>query len=148
MPAASGHMTRKMWDLIIPVLDCSQLLKLCPSQCKQPAACPTASPWPRTDGPQHTMAGETRTSLADTRNRLQRGHRNSAIPEPVPRGWEMLSSAQCRQRTKNLCEIRQPSRGCAAVTRAAARIQSEMGQRGLRSVDLILRMRLILQLGP
>lgn len=68
MPAASGHMTRKMWDLIIPVLDCSQLLKLCPSQCK-PAACPTATPGPCTDGPPRIMAGKTRRGYADTRNR-------------------------------------------------------------------------------
>lgn len=52
-----GHMTRKMWDLI-PVLDCSQLLKLCPSQCK-PSACPITTPGKRTDSSRRTMSGRT-----------------------------------------------------------------------------------------
>lgn len=55
--ADCDHMTRKMWDLI-PVLDCSQLLKLCPSQCK-PSACPITTPGPRTDSPRRTMSGRT-----------------------------------------------------------------------------------------
>lgn len=69
MSAVSGHMTRKMWDLI-PVLDCSQLLKLCPSQCK-PSVCPTATPGPRSDRPQRAMAGKHRAGTsADIRGGL------------------------------------------------------------------------------
>ncbi|XP_032356128.1 glycogenin-1 isoform X1 [Etheostoma spectabile] len=49
-------MTRKMWGLI-PVLDCSQLLSLCPSQCK-PSICPIRTPWPRVDAPHHTMSAD------------------------------------------------------------------------------------------
>lgn len=67
--AVSGHMTRKMWDLI-PVLDCSQLLKLCPSQCK-PSVCLTATPGPRSDRPQRAMAGKQRAGTsADIRGGL------------------------------------------------------------------------------
>lgn len=54
--AVSGHMSRKMWGLI-PVFDCTQLLLLCPSQCK-----PSVRDIPTTDStvdpPQSTMAGE------------------------------------------------------------------------------------------
>ncbi|KAM7376133.1 hypothetical protein PAMP_005879 [Pampus punctatissimus] len=49
-------MTRKMWGLI-PVLDCSQLLKLCSSQCK-PAVCSITTPDPRADSSQRTMSAD------------------------------------------------------------------------------------------
>ncbi|KAA8581976.1 hypothetical protein FQN60_008716, partial [Etheostoma spectabile] len=55
-------MTRKMWGLI-PVLDCSQLLSLCPSQCK-PSICPIRTPWPRVDAPHHTMSDQAFVTLA------------------------------------------------------------------------------------
>nr|XP_046268618.1 glycogenin-1-like [Scatophagus argus] len=55
-------MTRKMWGLI-PVLDCSQLLKLCPSQCK-PSVWPITSPAPRADPPQRTMSDQAFVTLA------------------------------------------------------------------------------------
>ncbi|XP_039992711.1 glycogenin-1a isoform X2 [Xiphias gladius] len=51
-------MTRKMWDLI-PVLGCSQLLRLCPSQCK-----PFVSPDPRADSPPRTMSDQAFVTLA------------------------------------------------------------------------------------
>lgn len=47
----TGHMTRKMWGLI-PVLDCSQLLSLCPSQYKPSIATPKA------DSPPQIMSGK------------------------------------------------------------------------------------------
>nr|XP_020472270.1 glycogenin-1-like isoform X1 [Monopterus albus] len=49
-------MTRKMWGLI-PVLECSQLLRLCPSQCK-PLVCPVTIPDPRVDRLQHDMSAD------------------------------------------------------------------------------------------
>ncbi|KAM9340815.1 glycogenin-1-like isoform 1-T1 [Symphorus nematophorus] len=49
-------MTRKMWGLI-PVLDCSQLLKLCPSQCK-PFICPITTPAAPADSPHRTMSAD------------------------------------------------------------------------------------------
>ncbi|XP_033469869.1 glycogenin-1a isoform X1 [Epinephelus lanceolatus] len=49
-------MTRKMWGLI-PVLDCSQLLRLCPSQCK-PSVRPIATPGPLLDSPHHIMTAD------------------------------------------------------------------------------------------
>ncbi|XP_030247918.1 glycogenin-1a [Sparus aurata] len=55
-------MTRKMWGLI-PVLDCSQLLKLCPSQCK-PYICPITTPATRLSSPHGTMADEAFVTLA------------------------------------------------------------------------------------
>lgn len=55
--AVSGHMTRKMWGLI-PVLDCSQLLRLCPSQCK-PFVCPITTSDPQVDSAHRTMSGKT-----------------------------------------------------------------------------------------
>lgn len=54
--AVTGHMTRKMWDFI-PVLDCSQLPRLCPSQC-QPAAWPVTSSSRREDSCQRVMSGK------------------------------------------------------------------------------------------
>lgn len=65
----SGHMTRKMWGLI-PVLDCSQLLRFCPSQCK-PHVLRIATPDPRVDSPLCTMSGEcdTHGRRIDTRTR-------------------------------------------------------------------------------
>ncbi|XP_034000278.1 glycogenin-1a isoform X1 [Trematomus bernacchii] len=55
-------MTRKMWGLI-PVLDCSQLLSLCPSQYKPSIATPKA------DSPPHTMsADQAFVTLATTDN--------------------------------------------------------------------------------
>ncbi|KAM4541665.1 glycogenin-1a [Odontesthes bonariensis] len=55
-------MTRKMWALI-PVSDCSQLLRLCPSQCK-PSSCPISTPDPRVDSPQRTMSDQAFVTLA------------------------------------------------------------------------------------
>ncbi|XP_023118277.1 glycogenin-1-like [Amphiprion ocellaris] len=55
-------MTRKMWGLI-PVLDCSQLLRLCPSQCK-PYVCPITTPDPRVDSSQRTMSDQAFVTLA------------------------------------------------------------------------------------
>ncbi|KAL7380074.1 hypothetical protein ABVT39_011235 [Epinephelus coioides] len=55
-------MTRKMWGLI-PVLDCSQLLRLCPSQCK-PSVRPIATPGPLLDSPHHIMTDEAFVTLA------------------------------------------------------------------------------------
>ncbi|XP_041668848.1 glycogenin-1a [Cheilinus undulatus] len=55
-------MTRKMWGLI-PVLDCSQLLKLCPSQCKL-SIYPFTTPAPRADSPQRTMSDQAFVTLA------------------------------------------------------------------------------------
>ncbi|KAK5857672.1 hypothetical protein PBY51_010900 [Eleginops maclovinus] len=52
-------MTRKMWG-IIPVLDCSQLLSLCPSQCKPSIATPKA------DSPHPTMSDQAFVTLATT----------------------------------------------------------------------------------
>ncbi|CAJ1074377.1 glycogenin-1a [Xyrichtys novacula] len=57
-------MTRKMWGLI-PVLDCSQLLKLCPSQCKL-SILPITTPAPRADSPQRTMSDQAFVTLATT----------------------------------------------------------------------------------
>lgn len=51
-------MTRKMWDLI-PVLDCSQLLKLCPSQCKL-LICPITTSGAWVDSARRTMSGKSR----------------------------------------------------------------------------------------
>lgn len=65
--AVSSHMTRKMWGLI-PVLDCSQLLKLCPLQCK-PSVCPITTPAAREDPPHHTMSGKKHRGSADTHSR-------------------------------------------------------------------------------
>ncbi|GLD47881.1 glycogenin-1-like protein [Lates japonicus] len=45
-----------MWGLI-PVLDCSQLLRLCPSQCK-PSVLPIRAPDPRADSPHRTMTAD------------------------------------------------------------------------------------------
>ncbi|XP_056248922.1 glycogenin-1a [Seriola aureovittata] len=59
-------MTRKMWGLI-PVLDCSQLLRLCPSQCK-PCAFPITTPDPRVDSPQRTMSDQAFVTLATNDN--------------------------------------------------------------------------------
>ncbi|XP_051252363.1 glycogenin-1a isoform X2 [Dicentrarchus labrax] len=59
-------MTRKMWGLI-PVLDCSQLLKLCPSQCK-PFICPITTPGLRLDSTQRTMSDQAFVTLATTDN--------------------------------------------------------------------------------
>ncbi|XP_034051469.1 glycogenin-1-like isoform X2 [Thalassophryne amazonica] len=55
-------MTRKMWGLI-PVLDCSQLMSFCPSQCK-PSICPSTTPGLQPDSPQHTMTDEAFVTLA------------------------------------------------------------------------------------
>ncbi|XP_008308730.1 glycogenin-1 [Cynoglossus semilaevis] len=57
-------MTRKMWGLI-PVLDCSQLLRFCPSQCK-PHVLRIATPDPRVDSPLCTMSDEAFVTLATT----------------------------------------------------------------------------------
>ncbi|KAK5917222.1 hypothetical protein CgunFtcFv8_012129 [Champsocephalus gunnari] len=54
-------MTRKMWGLI-PVLDCSQLLSLCPSQCKPSIATPKA------DSPPQIMSDQAFVTLATTDN--------------------------------------------------------------------------------
>lgn len=62
--AVSGHMTRKMWDLI-PVLDCSQLVKLCPSQFKL-LICPIKTSGPWVDSARRTMSGKSRR-CSDTR---------------------------------------------------------------------------------
>ncbi|XP_033469870.1 glycogenin-1a isoform X2 [Epinephelus lanceolatus] len=51
-----------MWGLI-PVLDCSQLLRLCPSQCK-PSVRPIATPGPLLDSPHHIMTDEAFVTLA------------------------------------------------------------------------------------
>lgn len=114
VPAASGHMTRKMWDLIIPVLDCSQLLKLCPTQCK-PAACPTATPGPCTDGPPRIMAGKTRRGYADTRNRCTttgtRPLRNQDRWGAGGRGWAAHTAVNAlKPRPNSLTAAR--LRGC------------------------------------
>lgn len=63
--ALGGHMTRKMWDLI-PVLDCSQLLKLCPSQCKL-LIYPITTSGPRVDSARRNMSGKSRRGSVDTR---------------------------------------------------------------------------------
>ncbi|KAM6917339.1 glycogenin-1-like isoform 2-T2 [Lycodopsis pacificus] len=55
-------MTRKMWGLI-PVLDCSQLLSLCATQCK-PSVCPITTSAPRVDPPLHTMSDQAFVTLA------------------------------------------------------------------------------------
>ncbi|KAM3871148.1 glycogenin-1-like [Diretmus argenteus] len=55
-------MTQNMWDLI-PVLDCSQLLNLCPSHCKA-SNCPVRPPEPRADAPQRTMSDQAFVTLA------------------------------------------------------------------------------------
>ncbi|KAM9340816.1 glycogenin-1-like isoform 2-T2 [Symphorus nematophorus] len=59
-------MTRKMWGLI-PVLDCSQLLKLCPSQCK-PFICPITTPAAPADSPHRTMSDQAFVTLATNDN--------------------------------------------------------------------------------
>ncbi|XP_049918174.1 glycogenin-1-like isoform X2 [Epinephelus moara] len=51
-----------MWGLI-PVLDCSQLLRLCPSQCK-PSVRPITTPGPLLDSPHHIMTDEAFVTLA------------------------------------------------------------------------------------
>lgn len=61
-----------MWGLI-PVLDCSQLLRFCPSQCK-PSASVFATHALRVDSPQRTMSGKTQ------RARPHGGTRTSALP--------------------------------------------------------------------
>lgn len=48
-----------MWGLI-PVLDCSQLLRFCPSQCK-PFVFPITTPDPWVDTPKRTMSGKRLT---------------------------------------------------------------------------------------
>uniref|UniRef100_A0A668V787 glycogenin glucosyltransferase n=2 Tax=Oreochromis aureus TaxID=47969 RepID=A0A668V787_OREAU len=55
-------MTRKMWGLI-PVLDCSQLLRFCPSQCK-PFVFPITTPDPWVDPPKRTMSDQAFVTLA------------------------------------------------------------------------------------
>ncbi|XP_059209514.1 glycogenin-1-like isoform X1 [Centropristis striata] len=50
-------MTRKMWGLI-PVLDCSQLLSLCPSQCKPSVRTIITTPAPPVDSPPRTMSAD------------------------------------------------------------------------------------------
>uniref|UniRef100_A0A4W6DZQ3 glycogenin glucosyltransferase n=1 Tax=Lates calcarifer TaxID=8187 RepID=A0A4W6DZQ3_LATCA len=55
-------MTRKMWGLI-PVLDCSQLLRLCPSQCK-PSVLPITASDPRADSAHRTMTDQAFVTLA------------------------------------------------------------------------------------
>ncbi|XP_047467066.1 glycogenin-1a [Mugil cephalus] len=60
-------MTRKMWGLI-PVLDYwSQLLRLCPSQCK-PFVCSITTPDARVDSPQRTMSDQAFVTLATNDN--------------------------------------------------------------------------------
>ncbi|XP_026158369.1 glycogenin-1-like isoform X2 [Mastacembelus armatus] len=59
-------MTRKMWGLI-PVLDCSQLLRFCPWQCK-PSVCPIATLNPRVDSPHHAMSDQAFVTLATNDN--------------------------------------------------------------------------------
>ncbi|XP_028995040.1 glycogenin-1-like [Betta splendens] len=51
-----------MWGLI-PVLDCSQLLRFCPSQCK-PALCSITTSDPRLDSPLRTMSDQAFVTLA------------------------------------------------------------------------------------
>ncbi|KAM6912367.1 glycogenin-1-like [Xenentodon cancila] len=51
-----------MWGLI-PVLDCSQLLRFCPSQCK-PSICSIPTAEPRVDPPQRTMSDQAFVTLA------------------------------------------------------------------------------------
>ncbi|XP_075964798.1 glycogenin-1-like [Anarhichas minor] len=63
-------MTRKMWGLI-PVLDCSQLLSLCATQCK-PSVCPITTSAPRVDSPLHTMSDQAFVTLA-TNDRYAKG---------------------------------------------------------------------------
>lgn len=58
-----GHVTRKMWGLI-PVLNCSQLLSLCPSQCKPSRIIRTRTPQARLDAPRSTMSGKNRGESA------------------------------------------------------------------------------------
>lgn len=48
---------------MIAVLDCSQLLKLCPSQCKL-SILPITTPAPRVDSPQRTMSDQAFVTLA------------------------------------------------------------------------------------
>ncbi|XP_074517617.1 glycogenin-1a [Sebastes fasciatus] len=55
-------MTRKMWGLI-PVLDCSQLLSLCPPQCK-PSVRLITTLAPLQDSPHHTMSDQAFVTLA------------------------------------------------------------------------------------
>lgn len=78
--AVSGHMTRKMWDLI-PALDCSQLLKLCPSQCKL-LICPITTSGAWVDSARRTMSGKSRRCserpLPDTETRPLRNGPNGA----------------------------------------------------------------------
>lgn len=128
VPAASGHMTRKMWDLIIPVLDCSQLLRLCPSQCK-PAACPTATPGPCTDAPPRAMAGKARRSFGDSRSEATRtrpfrnqDRRGRGARRREGGGWAVHHTAV---NALNKTSAKLMNR-CEAVARAAARIQSTM----------------------
>nr|XP_057946905.1 glycogenin-1-like [Doryrhamphus excisus] len=59
-------MTRKMWSLI-PVLDCSQLLRRCPSRCKL-STFPVCTPEPRADSLQCTMLDEAFVTLATNDN--------------------------------------------------------------------------------
>ncbi|XP_069008749.1 glycogenin-1a [Embiotoca jacksoni] len=58
----TSHVTRKMWGLI-PVLDCSQLLRLCHSQSK-PSLRSITTPDPRVDSPQRTMSDQAFVTLA------------------------------------------------------------------------------------
>ncbi|XP_068558422.1 glycogenin-1a isoform X2 [Cebidichthys violaceus] len=51
-----------MWGLI-PVLDCSQLLSLCATQCK-PSVCPITTSAPQVDSPHHTMSDQAFVTLA------------------------------------------------------------------------------------
>ncbi|XP_038585577.1 glycogenin-1-like isoform X2 [Micropterus salmoides] len=57
-------MTRKMWGLI-PVLNCSQLLKLYPWQCT-PSICPITTQAPPADSPHRTMSDQAFVTLATT----------------------------------------------------------------------------------
>lgn len=52
-----GHMTRKMWGFI-PVVDCSQLLRFWPSQCK-PSASVITTHTLRVDSSQRIMSGKS-----------------------------------------------------------------------------------------
>lgn len=70
-----------MWGLI-PVLDCSQLLRFCPSQCK-PFVFPITTPDPWVDPPKHTMSGK---GLADSLRRYTDIGTRSYRTGPV-RSW-------------------------------------------------------------
>lgn len=83
-----------MWDLI-PVLDCSQLLKLCPSQCKL-LICPTTTSGAWVDSARRTMSGKSRRCS----ERPPR-HRNTAAAE-----WaERCCAAYSRKCMANLIRV-------------------------------------------